>query len=180
MIFAQELIAVVILLLGMGMLVYAFFCLSRALGSRSWPTAKGTITRSFVDKDNDDEVTYTAKVTYRFRVGGREFSGNHVQAGGLLSWGLLRGAERVTIKYPVGASVRVRYLPRDPHISLLEPGVNSSIAFYFAGAIGFGVWAWDLIHTLQRSPRTLQRHLHRPSKSWVGRSPRRAASRAHR
>lgn len=148
MMFTQGLIAVGILLLGMGMLVYGLFFLSRALGSRSWPTAKGTITRSFVDKDNDDDVTYTAKVTYRFSVGGREFSGTDVQAGGLLSWGLLRGAERVTNKYPAGASVRVWYLPRDPHISMLEPGVNSSIAFYFAGAIGFGAWAWDLIHTL--------------------------------
>ncbi len=72
MIFTQGLIAVGILLLGMGMLVYGLFFLSRALGSRSWPTAKGTITRSFVDKDNDHDVTYTAKVTYWFSVGGRE------------------------------------------------------------------------------------------------------------
>lgn len=142
--FTQRLFAAVILLLGMGVLVYAIFSLSRALASRSWPTAKGTITRSFVKEDE----TYTAKVTYRYSVRGREYSGNDVQAGGLLSWGLLRDAERVTNKYPVGASVRVRYLPRDPHISLLEPGINFSIAFCFAGAIGFGAWAWDLIHTL--------------------------------
>ncbi len=146
--FTQKLFALVIVLSGMVMLVYAIFSLSRALASRSWPTAKGTITRSFVDEDNDDGVTHTAKVTYRYSIGGRELSGNDVQAGGLPSWGFLRGAERVTNKYPVGASVRVRYLPRDPHISLLEPGVNSSIAAYFAGAIAFGAWAWELIHTL--------------------------------
>lgn len=144
MMFTQKLFALVIVLSGMGMLVYAIFSLSRALASRSWPTAKGTITGSFVEEDD----TYTAKVTYRYSVGGREFSGNDVQAGGLLSSGFLRDAERVTDKYPVGASVQVPYLPRAPHISLLEPGVNFSIAFCFATAIGFGAWAWELIHTL--------------------------------
>ena len=144
MMFMQKLFALVIVLLGMGLLVYAFFCLSRALASRSWPTAKGTITGSFVEEDE----TYTARVTYRYSVGEREFSGTDVQAGGLLSSGFLRDAERVTDIYPVGASVRVRYLPISPHISLLEPGVNFSIAFCFAGAIGLGAWAWELIYNL--------------------------------
>jgi hypothetical protein len=145
---AQTLIFAVLLLFGLALLTYAMFCLSRALASRSWPTARGTVTRSFVEEDNDEGVTYTARVTYRYSVGGREFSSNQVQAGGLLSWGWVRCAERVTDRYPIGASVRVRYLPSNPKIALLEPGFNFSIGFYFAAGIAFLAWARDMSSAL--------------------------------
>lgn len=145
---AQTLIFAVLLLLGLALLTYALFCLSRALASRAWPTAAGTVTRSFIEEDKDEGVTYTARVTYRYSVGGSEFSSSQVQAGGLLSWGWVRCAKRVTDRYPVGASVRVRYLPSNPKIALLEPGFNFSIGFYFVVAFAFLVWARDMSNAL--------------------------------
>lgn len=145
----ELLTAMAVLLGGLGLLLYALFCLSRALASRSWPTARGTVTGSFVQKDEDDEgVSYKAKISYRYSVGHREFSGTEVRAGGLLSFGFFGLAERTTDKYPLGATVRVRYLRRNPSVSVLEHGFNFSIAFYFVMAVWLLVEAQSLIKAL--------------------------------
>ena len=127
----QGYFAVIVLVSGLGMLFYAFFSLSRALASLSWPTVDGVVTSSCIEERiEDDSTDYIPKITYSYSIGEFQYAGSDVRAGGV-SWGSFRSAERVTKKYRVGAPVRVRYLSRDPAISLLESGFNFSIAVYF-------------------------------------------------
>ncbi len=145
----ELLTATAVLFGGLGLLLYALFCLSRALASRSWPTARGTVTGSFVQKEEDDEgVSYSAKISYHYSVGNRDFSGTEVRAGGLLTFGFFGLAERTTDKYPLGTTVRVRYLRRNPRVSVLEHGFNFSIAVYFVVAVWLLVEARGLIKAL--------------------------------
>jgi hypothetical protein len=104
----------------------------RALGiaSLTWPTAPGTIKSSHVATHDADGIEmYVAKVTYDYTVRGKTYAGDCVRFGAYA--GARQKAQRDVDKYPMGARVEVRYAPRQPQISTLEPGI--------AGVSGPGV-----------------------------------------
>jgi hypothetical protein len=97
----------------------------RALGAASltWPTAEGTIKTSGVATHDADGIEkYVARVTYDYTVGGKTHVGDCLRFGAYA--GTRQKAQQDVDKYPKGARVKVRYAPRQPQTSTLEPGIG--------------------------------------------------------
>jgi hypothetical protein len=116
----------------------------RAWESLAWPVATGRIQESSVEYqpggfNGPDQPassgTYHAKLLYTFTVNGRTCSGNTVD---FCDWSSDScHAQSVVNRYPKDKTVSVRYLPSDPAISVLEPGLRLQKQAWFQ--FGFGL-----------------------------------------
>jgi hypothetical protein len=109
----------------------------RALGiaSLTWPTAPGNIKSSHVATHDADGIEmYLAKVTFDYTVRGKTYLGDCVRFGAYA--GARQKAQQDVDKYPIGARVNVRYAPRQPQTSTLEPGIAGVSAGGLAIAAG--------------------------------------------
>jgi hypothetical protein len=97
-----------------------------AVISKRWPRTTGTVIDSDVQssRDLDGDVSYRAAVTYCYTVEGRELVARRTCFGDHLELSWRTPAVRTVRRYPVGASVTVRYNPHDPEEAVLEPGLN--------------------------------------------------------
>jgi hypothetical protein len=96
----------------------------RALESKGWPIAKGTIVSSRVETKTDVHgISHsTPKIEYRYVANGIRHDGDRIAFGigrGELTWGY---ADRKVRAWPVGRVANVRYDPQQPKVSCLEPG----------------------------------------------------------
>ncbi|MBI5480129.1 MAG: DUF3592 domain-containing protein [Deltaproteobacteria bacterium] len=123
--------------------------MTAAAASTTWSTARGRIISSSVEcrvsttssagsrgssGRSHTAVWYIAAVSYSFDVHGRRFDGDRVAFGARLS----EPAARATVaRYPAGAEVAVRFDPRDPTRSVLEPGRNEHTATLFFGGLAW-------------------------------------------
>lgn len=131
----------------------------RAADSGQWPMAEGTVIVSEVDTErhassNGARRSIQPKVRYNYEVGGTSYEGWRV------SYTYVSGQEesqKVVARYPTGSTVKVRHLPGDPRISVLEPGgagfkfgpwAGISL-FVFLALVGCGVPLW---RDLKKSP----------------------------
>lgn len=100
--------------------------------SALWPRAAGNVASSEVRQDYVRRKTvYRPQITYRFRVEGREHTGNRIFFGSS-SFQREEEAKEYAAKYPVGKAVEVRYQPGRPEMSILEPGLPRDSGFLFA------------------------------------------------
>jgi hypothetical protein len=124
----------------------------RALASRAWPTAAGTVRRAdtarTATEDSDtgrQSVTYATNTVIAYTAGGREYSTNLIRFGQTLGSGDESEAELQRVRYPVGARVRVSYDPCALGIAALRPGFHSD-ALWLPGiglaALLFGIAAF--------------------------------------
>ncbi|MEO0055448.1 MAG: hypothetical protein RLZZ50_1395 [Verrucomicrobiota bacterium] len=92
--------------------------------SLAWPTAKGTITQSQLERDSDD---YSLRVRYVYRAQGKNLTGTRVafaaDSGQYPDW-----AKR----FPPESIVDVHYNPADPADAVLVPG-NQKAALFITG-----------------------------------------------
>jgi len=121
----------------------------RDYAALSWPSASGTIVKSWVGdrsewKDNRTHHLYSPHVRYAFRVGsaaqvleGEEISSLQTSSGNR-EW-----AESVVASYAVGTRVTVWYNPDRPEDAVLERGIHIWFSFLFVGVtllfLGLGV-----------------------------------------
>jgi hypothetical protein len=94
--------------------------------SALWPTTGGTVLAADVSrrtsldrKRGTTSVYYSPNVRYSYSVAGRHYECGVVRFGSLES-GSHKSAEEVVTRYPVGATVVVRYDPADPSRATLE------------------------------------------------------------
>jgi Protein of unknown function (DUF3592) len=109
----------------------------RALGiaSLTWPTVPGSIKSSHVATHDADGIEmYVAKVTFDYTVRGKTYLGDCLRFGAYA--GARQKAQQDVDKYPIGARVNVRYAPRQPQTSTLEPGIAGVSAGGLAIAAG--------------------------------------------
>lgn len=124
---------------------------SAARASRSWPTTPGRIVRSEV-RDNrraNGLPGHRIFVRYEYTIDDEEYEGRDLACGAFPYRSVRSAVSRLT-PYPVGASVDVRYLPREPQLSVLEPGISLDVIYLpvaasllFLGAlalVGWGGW----------------------------------------
>lgn len=98
---------------------------TRAMGKASlgWSSAPGTIKSSdVVSYRTKGGPQFKAQVTYGYAVNGRSYSGDQIRFGNYA--GARVTADADADKYRPGTHVQVRYDPRDPKKSVLEPGVK--------------------------------------------------------
>ena len=66
--------------IGVVLLVFGVYTRVQSLRSRSWPTVTGVITESRVDstRDRDGQWSHTARIRYRYTVGGKTYNGDTI------------------------------------------------------------------------------------------------------
>ena len=102
----------------------------QAHDSVKWPTVQGTVERSTIESDRGNHgKVYSPHVVYVYSVNGSTFRGDRV-SGGDYGSSSSSHAEKVIDQYPVGAVVEVHYLPGNPEVCLLEPGVTFTVCIY--------------------------------------------------
>ena len=130
---------------GAGLLLWGGYEINRAYESRGWPNTQGTITSSYIKKENRKDsnnrykTTYYPKVNYQYQVEGKYYSCNRIAFGGV-SGGKRSKAKKVVDRYPSGKKVTVYYNPQDPGVAVLKAGFSWGALFAFlTGLIFFGV-----------------------------------------
>ena len=110
----------------------SFFLGREAVRARTcvnWPTVTGQVIASSVQelkKQGEQPL-----ITYRYAVDGVSFEGDNITYGRLKA-----SPEEYTERYVRGKEIQVHYLPRNPSVSVLEPG-GSNLQWLIA-CFGFG------------------------------------------
>ena len=116
--------------------------LVKSLRSEHWPVTDGVILTAEVKAHSGKHGdTYSAEVTYSYRVNGSGYTGKKLAIGQISSSSSY--AQGVLQRYPVGKKVSVHYSPGDPREAVLETGIHGGIwiclgvgtAFVLAGAL---------------------------------------------
>ena len=132
-------------LVGSPVAYWGYTIVLKARASASWPSVKGVITSSRVatrrsrHKDSRGytrtRTTYFPSISYKYTVGGKNFSGTKRAFGESSSSNRAWAAGVVSHYYP-GSEVEVYYNPDDPADAVLEPGVTmSSYAVLIIGGL---------------------------------------------
>ena len=149
-------ICIIFALVGFGLAGFGASIFVNARQSTSWPTAKGTILTSDVNKSTHRGTTnvgnsggsqtvtsYKAAISYEYSVNGELFFSDKVSFGETGE-----SAARAYAKaknYPPGQKVSVFYDPDNPGVAVLEPGVaKSAYLLMFMGVffiiLPFGIY----------------------------------------
>ena len=93
--------------------------------SEFWPTSGGTVlsseivTRTIRRTNKPTTTHYLPRIRYSYRIAGTDYESETIRFGDLERTNRSL-AEKVTGKYPAGATVAVRYDPEDPSRAVLE------------------------------------------------------------
>jgi hypothetical protein len=136
------LLGATIALLGAGALIYTLLQLRHAAASERWPSVEGRILASSVRTRHRVKhgPVYEPDVKYEYRVGDTAHRADRVQFV-QRSFPWEDQAQEVVDRYPVGATVTVRYDPQRPKRAVLEPGRPH-------GSLPFVVLAAELFVTI--------------------------------
>jgi Protein of unknown function (DUF3592) len=122
-----------------------------------WPAVGGVVTRSRVEskklrmgstmyRTSGRSTYYRPDLAYSYEVGGGHFEGKRTRFGMSRRWSKDRTRwETLIAPYAVGQTVQVRYDPRKPGESVLEPGVAAfwrGIVWFSVACLGLGVFGW--------------------------------------
>jgi len=120
---------------GILLLLLVISALREAVAMKRWPVAKGRILSSKVEQYQavagaGDSGTarsrmtlYRPVVAYEYDVAGQRFHGNRIAQSPGINRGAPLFAEKTVARYPSGSTVDVRFNPKRPSESVLEPRV---------------------------------------------------------
>jgi hypothetical protein len=137
-----------IVLGGMGLATFglAIAYTGMAVQASRWPTTRGRIVAAEVDafrqRPRRIRTYFKPSVLYTYEVNGRQYLGDRILIGVVVSSTIPWLAGRTAAKYPVGGEVIVHYNPLKPSESVLHPwSIWVAVPWLiFAGLIGLG-WA---------------------------------------
>jgi hypothetical protein len=135
----QELLPYIVVpmffLVGLYLIGYGSNQIYLGIHSWNWPCVSGAIltSRLGISQGSDGDVFYYPRIKYQYWVYGMSYTSTKIFFGDSVSSSSHSSNRRVKKFYP-GKSVRVYYYPRNPRISVLEPGLQTEIFL----AIGFG------------------------------------------
>ena len=126
------------------LMAWAGYEINRAIETRTWPEAQGTINSSGVRKEIRREsgssgrksTTYYPEIRYAYQAGGRSYTGTKINIGGKTG-GMEWLAQRAVKKYPSGENVIVHYNPDDPSEAVLKAGIAGSSIFILLMGVVF-------------------------------------------
>ena len=122
-----------------------------------WPTVSGIVTRSRVEskklrmgstmyRTGSKATYYRPDIAYTYDVNGSHFEGKRTRFGTPPGWDKDRArSEQLIAPYAAGQAVQVRYDPRRPGESVLQPGVAEfwrTIVLFSAACLGLGLFGW--------------------------------------
>ena len=140
---------IVVFLMGGAGLWAGYSRWSLGSASMSWASIDGTVTSSLVNRSrairrnsSSRETDYYARVSYRFVVEGKSYTGDQVRfddpPGGTGEGGK-QEAEEFVERFSTGSKVSVYYDPEDPESSVLIQGTTGT-GVWIPG--GLGILAW--------------------------------------
>ena len=140
-----EVVALVVGGFGLAILAIVVSSLREAATMKRWPVAQGRVLSAKVEEYREsvsrgtggprDRMTlYRPVLLYEYEVAGKRFRGGRIAQSPGLNRVVPEFAEKVVQCYPGGSAVAVRYNPKRPDESVLEPRVPGS--WIFGAAIG--------------------------------------------
>ncbi|HEX8033898.1 MAG TPA: DUF3592 domain-containing protein [Ktedonobacterales bacterium] len=139
-----------LLLAGLGLLVYAVVVFRRASGRTHWATTTGIVRSSRVVLSTSQlGQAYRPEIFYEYSVGGWHYTST-VWAYGREGITSEDDAQRIVAHYTPDALVRVSYLPGRPRVSTLEPGMRDQslgILFGLSACAGIALGILMLVAT---------------------------------
>jgi Protein of unknown function (DUF3592) len=137
-----------------------FVLLSKAIHYRrlaasavQWPVAEGRVLVAEVikrmSKSDDEFDSYIPKVRYAYTVNGVAREGDVIRIG-LRDLGYIKEqqARDHMARYPVGATIAVRYDPQNPQAAVLEIGQVGAARYLFAGTLLAGIGVGALVFAI--------------------------------
>ena len=119
------------ILMGVFLLIFGVKSVNRASKSVDWPHVIGIVREASVKEDPFDN-TYSFILRYEYDVDGTTHSGDSVDFGDYGSSSSSH-AQGIVDRYPEGKEVVVYYMPDNPDVCVLEPGLKWSV---WAGPVG--------------------------------------------
>jgi hypothetical protein len=134
-----------------GLAVLLFFVGGRRYAKKAtkWPTARGTIVASAVERfeqrDNNGslQVAYRPAVEYSYAVNGRNYRSSQIKLMVQIS-GSEAAAAKVVARYPAGGAVDVHYDPADPSTAALENPSGGPVILLVVALACFALAVWQL------------------------------------
>jgi hypothetical protein len=126
---------------GLVMLVLVVSSLREAAAMKRWPVAKGRVLSSKVEEYRDDAgsgnfggararmTLFRPVVTYEYEVDGQRYRGDRIAQSPGMNKGVADFAAAVVQRYASGSAIDVRFNPRRPKESVLEPRVPKAWIF---------------------------------------------------
>jgi Protein of unknown function (DUF3592) len=145
--------ALVFLSIGLFLLFKAIRYRRLAAEVVQWPVAEGSvIAAEFIKRESksDDEFdSYIPKVRYAYTVNGVGYEGDVIRIG-LADLGYVseKQARDHVARYPVGATIAVRYDPQNLQRAVLEIGQLGAARYLFAGTLFAGVGVGALVFAI--------------------------------
>jgi uncharacterized protein (TIGR03435 family) len=101
--------------------------LIRSIRTEHWPVTDGIVQSAELKSHsgNHGGVTYSAEVTYSYKVAGASYTGDKVSIGQMSSSS--EYARGILNRYPVGRKISVHYSPGDPADAVLETGIHGGM-----------------------------------------------------
>jgi Protein of unknown function (DUF3592) len=130
---------------GLAVLAIVVSSLREAAAMKRWPVAEGRVLSAKVEEYRKSVsrgvggararlTLYRPALLYEYKVTGKRFQGSRVAQSPGLDRGVPEFAAKVVERYPSGSRVAVRYNPKRPDESVLEPRVPGS--WIFGATIG--------------------------------------------
>lgn len=129
--------AKLILVIGVALLGWSGYTYTKASASESWPSTRGVVITSMVNKTTKTSGTktkwvYEPVLKYEYTVEGVTYTGDKIRFKVIsLTYEKEHKAKRSISAYPVGKTVDVFYNPGIPSDAVLKTGVGSSVFIGF-------------------------------------------------
>ena len=143
-VFLLRMIPLLFIVVGVIMACSGIRDISRAKSSAIWPAANGKIVSSSVKAHHTGgynsrrtSITFYARILYAFSIDGKFFTGDCVSFGDNSS-NEPSYAYRLVNRYPEGKEVRVYYMPGNPKVCVLEPGIQTKA--YIVPGLGLSLF----------------------------------------
>jgi Protein of unknown function (DUF3592) len=143
----QTLLALVCGGFGMLLLLLVVSALREAAAMKRWPLAKGRVLSSTVEQyktiagagdfgsTRTHMTLYRPSIVYEYEAAGQRFKGDRIAQSPGFNRGVPIFAEKTVQRYPSGSAVDVRFNPKRPSESVLEPRVPAGWIFVLVIAV---------------------------------------------
>lgn len=138
---------------GVLLLLLVFSALREAVAMKRWPVAQGRVLSATVEKyrglagagnfgsTRTRMELYRPVIVYEYAVAGETFKSSRIAQSPGINRGIPDFAEKVAQRYPAGSAVDVRFNPKRPGESVLEPRVPPGWIFVLVIAVALMVLA---------------------------------------
>ncbi len=135
-------ILIILTIIGLGMIGYNIYLISKGRQSNSWTSTNGIITKSELGilkftGDSSLEYNYRADIEYKFTIDDQIISSKQAFFGDELYHGNKSRTTKLLSQFPIAKTVTVFYNPNDVQESVLIRG--SSIHRFFNIILGLGI-----------------------------------------